>query len=131
MKVSTRNSSCSSASGGGSSSLSFQDEGTALGTASVLNFVGDNVEASKVGDTVTVTVSVGEVTVTSPFRGLWDASTGSVPSNGSGTAGVVMAGDWWVASSDGVVEGTQIYQGYWIVATVNGASTLAQFSYKP
>ena len=45
--------------GGGGSSLTVQDEGSALSTATTLNFVGAGVTASGTGATKTITISGG------------------------------------------------------------------------
>ena len=45
--------------GGGGSSLTVQDEGSALSTAATLNFVGAGVTASGTGATKTITISGG------------------------------------------------------------------------
>lgn len=45
--------------GGGGGSVTFQDEGSAIGTGTILNFVGAGVSAAYSGGTVTATISGG------------------------------------------------------------------------
>ena len=45
------------------------------------------------------------------FQGMWDASGGTFPVNGSGGAGIVIKGDMWIISVGGTLDGRTVEAG--------------------
>lgn len=62
------------------------------------------------------------------YRGPWDASTGSMPTNGSGAAGAVRAGDTWRVSIAGNFGGIEYEVGDLLIADVDNATLQNQFT---
>lgn len=112
--------------------LEFQDEGVSLGTASVVDFVGEAVEATKSGNKVTVTVSGGQSGGSDFFRGGFTMTTAyptaatissTGKTGGSGTAGAIKAGDVWPLTIGGtgevIIDGKQYLDGQLLQAGID------------